>query len=520
VSGVPWLTLTVFAPLAGALLMLALSAIPRRRPEFGGSQRPEELWRWWGLLVSIGTFVLSLVVLAEFRGNVAGFQLVEEASWVGPLNLRYLLGVDGVSVFMVVLTAFLMPISILASWKVERQVVYFTAALLALETAMLGAFVALDLLLFFVFFEALLFPMYLVIGVWGSGRRIYAAVKFFLFTMAGSALLLVAILFLYFRSASVLGAATLDLRELEGLALAPATARWLFLAFFVAFAVKVPLFPLHTWLPDAHTEAPTAGSVLLAGVLLKVGAYGLIRFNLTLFPEASADLRSFVSVLAVIGIVYGAVVALIQTDLKRLVAYSSVSHLGFVVLGIFAGTVQGMTGGVIQMVSHGLSTGALFLLVGMLYERTHTRDLGRLGGLASRTPVFAGFFLLVALSSLGLPGLNGFVGEFLILLGTFDASRLLAVVGSLGVVLSAVYLLWAYQKAMHGEVRPGLEDIPDVSFREYAILVPVVAAIVAIGVFPKPFLERIEPSAERQARLIEVVPESSTPVVQAAGGEG
>jgi NADH-quinone oxidoreductase subunit M len=519
-SGVPWLTLTVFAPLAGALVMLALSAIPRRRPEFGGSQRPEELWRWWGLAVSIVTFGLSLAVLAEFRGDVAGFQLVEEASWVGPLNLRYILGVDGVSVFMVVLTAFLMPISILASWRIERQVVYFTAALLALETAMLGAFVALDLLLFFVFFEALLFPMYLVIGVWGSGRRVYAAVKFFLFTMAGSALLLVAILFLYFRSASVLGAATLDLRELEGLALAPATARWLFLAFFVAFAVKVPLFPLHTWLPDAHTEAPTAGSVLLAGVLLKVGAYGLIRFNLSLFPQASADLRGLVSVLAVIGIVYGAVVALIQTDVKRLVAYSSVSHLGFVVLGIFAGTVQGMTGGVIQMVNHGLSTGALFLLVGMLYDRTHTRDLGRLGGLASRTPVFAGFFLLVALSSLGLPGLNGFVGEFLILLGTFDASRLLAVVGSIGVVLSAVYLLWAYQRAMHGPLPAHLEDTPDVSPREYAVLVPVVAAIVAIGVFPKPFLERIEPSAERQARLIEVVPESATPVVQAAGGEG
>src|SRR5919106_1077008 len=259
-SGVPWLTLTVFAPLAGALLMLALSAIPRRRPEFGGSQRPEELWRWWGLLVSIGTFVLSLVVLAKFRGNVAGFQLVEEASWVGPLNLRYLLGVDGVSVFMVVLTAFLMPISILASWRMEKQVVYFMASLLALETAMLGAFVALDLLLFFVFFEGLRFPMYLVIGIWGSGRRVYAAVKFFLFTMAGSALLLVAILFLAFRSETALGGMTFDLRQLVGMDLPATTARWLFLAFFVAFAVKVPLFPLHTWLPDAHTEAPTAGS--------------------------------------------------------------------------------------------------------------------------------------------------------------------------------------------------------------------------------------------------------------------
>jgi NADH-quinone oxidoreductase subunit M len=512
---VPWLTLTVFAPLAGALAMLVLAAVPRRKPEFGGSEQPDQLWRWWALVVSIATFGLSLVVLAKFRGGADGFQLVEEVSWVGPLNLRYILGVDGVSVFMVVLTAFLMPLSILASWRMERQVVYFMAALLALETAMLGAFLALDLLLFFVFFEAILFPMYLVIGIWGSGRRVYAAIKFFLFTMGGSALLLAAILFLYFHSGSVTGTSTMDIRALQGLPLAADTARWLFLAFFVAFAVKVPLFPLHTWLPDAHTEAPTAGSVLLAGVLLKVGAYGLIRFNLTLFPGASEELRGFVLTLAVIGIVYGAVVALAQTDIKRLVAYSSVSHLGFVVLGIFAGTVQGMTGGVIQMVNHGLSTGALFLLVGMLYDRTHTRELGKLGGLASRTPVLAGFFLIVALSSLGLPGLNGFVGEFLILLGSFGSAPAFAVIGSLGIVLAAIYLLWAYQRAMHGELRPGLEDTPDVSPREYAILVPIVAAIVAIGVFPKPLLERIEPSAQRHAQFLEAPP-AEGPLVQVA----
>jgi NADH-quinone oxidoreductase subunit M len=347
---------------------------------------------------------------------------------------------------------------------------------------------------------------------------VYAAVKFFLFTMAGSAFLFVAILFLYFRAGSVLGQPTFDLRQLVGMELAATTARWLFLAFFVAFAVKVPLFPLHTWLPDAHTEAPTAGSVILAGVLLKVGAYGLIRFNLSLFPGASDDLRVFVSVLAVIGVVYGAVVALIQTDIKRLVAYSSVSHLGFVVLGVFAGTLQGMTGGVIQMVNHGLSTGALFLLVGMLYERTHTRDLGRLGGLAMRTPVLAGFFLVVALSSLALPGLNGFVGEFLILAGTFDVNRLLAVIASAGVVLSAIYLLWAYQRTMHGPLRAELDGIADATPREYAALIPVVAAIVAIGVYPKPVLDRIEPAADRHAGLIAVQPESATPVVAAGGG--
>jgi NADH-quinone oxidoreductase subunit M len=515
-GGFPWLTVTVFLPLAGSVLLLVAVPLPRRHPEAGGFSG-DAPWRWWALLVSVVTFVVSLGMLTEFRGGEPGFQLVEEAAWVGPLNFRYVLGVDGISLFMVLLTTFLMPLAILASWKVEQQVPAFMASLLVLETAMLGAFVALDLLLFFVFFEGLLFPMYLVIGIWGSGRRVYAAVKFFLFTMAGSALLLVAILFLYFRAESVLGRSTFDLRQLVGMDLSTMTARWLFLAFFVAFAVKVPLFPLHTWLPDAHTEAPTAGSVILAGVLLKIGAYGLIRFNLTLFPGASDDFRTLVSVLAVIGIVYGAVVALIQSDIKRLVAYSSVSHLGFVVLGIFAGTVQGMSGGVLQMVNHGLSTGALFLLVGMLYDRTHTRDLGKLGGLARRVPILAGFFLVVALSSLALPGLNGFVGEFLILLGTFDANRLLAVIASAGVVLSAIYLLWAYQRTMHGDLPADLAETPDVSAREYAFLVPVVVAIVAIGVFPKPLLDRIEPSADRHARLIAVAP-SSASVTRASGG--
>jgi NADH-quinone oxidoreductase subunit M len=334
--------------------------------------------------------------------------------------------------------------------------------------------------------------------------------------MAGSAFLLAAILFLYFRAGSDLGQATFVLAELEGLALPVVTARWLFLAFFVAFAVKVPLFPLHTWLPDAHTEAPTAGSVILAGVLLKIGAYGLVRFNLTLFPEASSYFRTLILVLAAIGIVYGAVVALIQVDLKRLVAYSSVSHLGFVILGVFAGTLQGMSGGVLQMVNHGLSTGALFLIVGMLYERTHTRDLGRLGGLAGRLPVLAGFFLVVALSSLALPGLNGFVGEFLILVGTFVVSEPFAIAAATGVVLSAIYLLWAYQRAMHGELRPEHRGHRDLSLREYAILVPVVVAIVAIGVYPKPFIDRIEPAAERHAQLLQV---EGAGQVQARGGE-
>jgi NADH-quinone oxidoreductase subunit M len=478
----PWLTAIVFAPLAGAL---ALGFLPVRAAKA------------WALGVTVATFGLSLGLLSVYDGGRSGFQLVDRAMWVRSLNFQYILGVDGISLFMVLLTTFLMPAAILVSWKIEKQLKYYLISFLVLETAMLGTFLAVDLLLFFLFFEALLFPMYLIIGGWGSDRRVYAAVKFFLFTMAGSAFLFIAVLFLYFRAGSSLGGATFDLTKLQQLSLPTVTARWLFLAFFVAFAVKVPLFPLHTWLPDAHTEAPTAGSVVLAAVLLKVGAYGLIRFNLSLFPEASTYFKNFVSVLALIGIVYGAVVALIQVDLKRLVAYSSVSHLGFVVLGTFAFTSQAMSGSVLQMVNHGLSTGALFLLVGMLYDRIHTRDLGQMGGLAQVIPVFSGVLLFVALSSLGLPGLNGFVGEFLILLGTFVANKAFAVVAVTGLVLSAIYLLWAYQRAMHGGPARGEHaGLLDLSLREKVILAPVLAAILFIGVFPKPLLERIEPAAD------------------------
>ncbi|MGH2739898.1 MAG: NADH-quinone oxidoreductase subunit M [Actinomycetota bacterium] len=500
----PWLTLTVFLPAGGAALGTLASLLRQRGSEFEAERPLDRAWRAWALGVSVATFAVSLGLLWNFDGSIAGFQLVEQAEWVGPLDLRYALGVDGISLFLVILTTFLMPLTVLASWKVQDRAPYFMASMLLLETAMLGAFVALDLLLFFVFFEGLLFPMYLIIGIWGFERRVYAAVKFFIFTMAGSAFLLVAILFLYFRAQTQTGTGTFLLSELAGLELPVVTARWLFVAFFLAFAVKVPMVPLHTWLPDAHVEAPTAGSVILAGILLKVGAYGLVRFNLELFPEASTYFRTAVLALAVVGIVYGAVVALIQVDLKRLVAYSSVSHLGFVVLGIFAGTTQAMSGGVIQMVNHGLSTGALFLLVGMLYERTHTRDMGRLGGLGSRTPVLAGFFLVIALSSLALPGLNGFVGEFLVLAGTFATHRALAIVAGAGVVLAAIYLLWAYQRVMHGELRPEHAGHRDVSRLELAVLVPVTAAILAIGIYPKPFLSRIEPSAERSARIIDV----------------
>ncbi|MFB3737532.1 MAG: NADH-quinone oxidoreductase subunit M [Candidatus Velamenicoccus archaeovorus] len=486
----PWLTLTTFVPLVGVVLLLAWRGIR------------DDAARVLALVVSIATFGVSLVVLARFDGGASGFQLVEDVTWVRSPNLQYLLGVDGISLFMVLLTTFLMPIAILASWPVTRNVRAYLASFLLLETGMIGSFLALDLLLFFLFFEAILFPMYLIIGVWGGERRIYSAVKFFLYTMFGSAFLLVAILFLYARSGSLPGGPTFDLRELVHLGLSAAATRWLFLAFLVAFAVKVPLFPLHTWLPDAHTEAPTAGSVILAAILLKVGAYGLIRFNLALFPSGVDEFRTFVQVLAVIGIVYGAVVALIQTDLKRLVAYSSVSHLGFVVLGTFALTQQGMTGGVMQMVNHGLSTGALFLLVGMVYDRLHTRELGEMGGLASRMPWLMGTFLFVALSSLGLPGLNNFVGEFLVILGTFATNRVLGAVAATGVVLSAIYLLWSYQRMAHGQLAERHAGHRDLSVREWAVLAPVLGLILAIGVYPKLLLDRIDPTSARVVRQV------------------
>jgi NADH-quinone oxidoreductase subunit M len=360
---------------------------------------------------------------------------------------------------------------------------------------MLGVFGALDLFLFYLFWEVTLVPMYFLIGMWGYERRIYAAMKFFLFTLAGSLLMLVAILALYFANE---GLQSFDYRTLLGTQLPLETQRLLFLAFFASFAVKVPLVPLHTWLPDAHTEAPTAGSVMLAGVLLKMGAYGLIRFGIPLFPDAARELTPMILTLAVVGIVYGALVALVQKDLKRLIAYSSVAHLGFVMLGLFAGSVEAMSGGVLQMVNHGLSTGALFMLVGALYDRRHTREIADYGGLAKSVPILAGVFLVVALSSIGLPGLNGFVGEFLILLGTFFAHRWWVIPAAFGVVVAAIYLLWAYQRVFHGEItHEANKRLPDLSWREAAMLAPLVALIVFIGVYPKPFLDRIEPTAAK-----------------------
>ena len=494
------LTIVTFLPLVGLVVIMV-----------GGKELKDDAARWITLVVALATFVVSLVVLGRFEQGDPGFQMVEHATWVKDVGLQYLVGIDGISIWMVLLTTFLFPVAVLASWKIDKDVRLYMGAMLALETAVLGSFVSLDLLLFFLFFEAILVPMYLLIGGWGGERRVYAAVKFFLYTMAGSAFLLVSIIFLYSRSGAVLGGAnTFDLRQLGqvGAAIPLVTARWLFLGFFIAFAVKVPVFPLHTWLPDAHTEAPTAGSVLLAGVLLKVGTYGLIRFNLALFPDASKYFATFVSILAVIGIVYGAVCALIQTDIKRLVAYSSVSHLGFVVLGIFAFTEQAVTGGVLQMVNHGLATGALFLLVGMVYERTHTRDLAKMGGLASVMPWLTGAFLFAVFASVGLPGLNSFVGEFLVIVGTFAVNHWFGSIAAIAVVLAAIYLLWSYQRMAFGPVRDEHRHLPDVSLREVAVLAPVLALLLVFGVYPKILTDRIDPSTE--AVIAHVDPQGQT----------
>jgi NADH-quinone oxidoreductase subunit M len=478
----PLLSTIIFLPSLGAILGFLISS--------------EELVKRMALVTSVLTFLLSLILFFAFDPSRAAMQFFERYAWIPALGISYEVGVDGVSLLLMVLTTFLMPLAILASWdSISSRTREFMICLLFLETGMVGVFAAVDLFLFYVFWEATLIPMYFLIGVWGGPQRIYAAVKFILYTMAGSLLMLVAILALYFIHRQATGIATFNLFQLAGLDLSLSTQRWLFLAFFLAFAIKVPLFPFHTWLPDAHVEAPTAGSVILAGVLLKMGTYGFVRFCLPLFPQASVDAAWLIGSLAVIGIIYGALMAFVQTDIKKLVAYSSVSHLGFVMLGIFAFNLQGLDGAVLQMVNHGLSTGALFLLVGMLYDRRHTRMLADFGGLAKVIPVFAGFLMVVCLSSLGLPGLNGFVGEFLVLLGAFQSVPTFAVLGALGVILSAVYLLWMYQRAMFGEVTHDRnKTLVDLTAREIAILVPVVLVIVWIGVYPHPFLQRLEAS--------------------------
>ncbi|HET6438891.1 MAG TPA: NADH-quinone oxidoreductase subunit M [Anaeromyxobacter sp.] len=491
------LTVVVFLPLFGAL---ALALIPR--DEVGQH-------RTVALSVSLATFVLSLWLWFGFDAAVQApeFQFESSAPWMPSLGIGYHVGLDGVALLLVLLTTVLTPVVLLSSWKaISERVKEFQIAMLVLETAMIGTFAALDLVLFYVFWEAMLVPMYLLIGIWGSHNRLYATIKFFVYTFAGSVLMLLAILYLFFHDGG-----TFDyVKAREALAVTPEAARWLFLAFAVAFAVKVPMFPLHTWLPDAHTEAPTAGSVILAGVLLKMGTFGFFRYALPLFPEAALGFRWAIAILAVIGILYGAMMSFVQADMKRLVAYSSVSHLGFVMLGLMALSAEALTGSVYQMLNHGISTGALFLLVGLLYERRHTRQISEYGGLGKVTPVIAAVFLVVTLSSIGLPGTNGFVGEFLILSGTWlsrlRAPALMAALAAVGVILGAVYMLFLVERVFFGPVRQQENrQLRDMSFREGLVLLPMVVLILVMGLRPQPFLEPVRAPVDRLVQRFQKV---------------
>jgi NADH-quinone oxidoreductase subunit M len=500
--GFPLLTALIVLPAVGALLV---ALTPKSRGDVA---------RLVGVGASAATGALSVWMLTQFDRHDAGFQYVSEHLWIKDLGISWHLGVDGISLFLVVLTGLLFPIAL---WGVKphHDPKPYTAWMLVLQAGCMGVFLSLDLFLFFVMFEIVLVPMYFLIGGWGYGDRVYAALKFFLFTMFGSAFMLVGILTTAFLAERSIGHLTFDLVTIaEHGDFASNTARWLFLSFAIAFAVKVPIFPLHTWLPDAHTQAPTAGSVILAGVMLKLGTYGFLRFGLYLFPSAAVWAAPG---LVTIGIIYGAVVAAMQRDLKRLVAYSSVAHLGFIVVGTFALTSQGLTGGVLQMVNHGISTGALFLLVGMIYERRHTRIISELGGLQKVAPILAGFFMVVMLSSIGLPSLNGFVGEYLILLGSFVTRRWWTVVAATGVILAAVYLLWAYQRVFQGTPNEENAATPDLKLAEGLVLAPLVAAIVFLGVYPKPMLDRIEPSVDKLVAHVEAHSHYKQPAVYAKG---
>ena len=495
------LTWLVVLPIAAAIV---IALIPARR---------SELLLPVALALSVPPLVLSVWVAANFVVGDPFFQFTEEYVVSDSLGIGWRLGIDGISLWLVVLTALLFLPAIAASTSITERPKPYLVSMLVLETGLLGVFVALDLLLFFAFFEIVLVPMYLLIAMWGSENRRYASIKFVVFTAAGSIFLLGGIIALAVLAGDAIGTLTsFDFTLIQGVELSSTAQLLLFIAFGIAFAVKVPIVPLHTWLADAHTEAPTAGSVILAGLLLKMGGYGFIRFNLTIFPEATVDLAAVLAVLGVVGIIYGAVVAIVQPDVKRLVAYSSISHMGFVILGIFALTSQGTSGGVFLMLSHGLVTGALFLLVGMLYDRRHTRLIEDYGGIAAVMPVFAGFFLYMAFASIGLPGLSGFVGEFAVLVGSYLTWPVLAVIAAFGVVLAAVYLLWAYERVFTGPITHSEnEKLVDIGPREIAILAPLAVIVLVIGIYPRPIFDRIQPSVDLILEHIEATTDYAVP---------
>jgi len=508
----PILTIIASLPAAGCLALLFIK-----------NSKPDVI-KYVTLGTTVGAFILSLPLFVSFR-PVAGLQFVEHCSWIPAFGASYTVGIDGISLFMVLLTTFLTPLVILSSWRaITTSVKGYMISMLLLETGILGVFIAQDLFLFYVFWEVMLIPMYFIIGVWGGEKRIYAAVKFFIYTVVGSLLMLVAILVLYFYHGGLTGNYTFDMLTLQQIQFPLDYQTWLFLAFGLSFAIKVPIFPFHTWLPDAHVEAPTGGSVILAGVLLKLGTYGFLRFCLPLFPFAVQQFTPLMFVLAVVGIIYGALVAMVQPDIKKLVAYSSVSHLGFVVLGIFALNNQGMQGGLLQMINHGLSTSGLFLIVGMLYERRHTRRIKDFGGLAKSVPVLTTFFMIITLSSIGLPGLNGFVGEYLILVGTFLQNKAFAVVAAAGVVLAAVYMLLMFQRVMFGKLdKAENKAMADLSLREIAVLLPLVAFILLIGVCPNLFLKKMEPTVNHLLSKVEAeladIHQHRYPMAAVTGGD-
>jgi NADH-quinone oxidoreductase subunit M len=486
--GIPILTLVVFFPLAGALALLFVPGRQARAIKLTAN------------LVTGLELLATLFILRGFDPASGDIQLIERSDWIKALHVQYLMGIDGISLLLIFLTSLLTFIATLSSWAAVRdRLKEYYVFLLILEVGMIGVFVALDFVLFYVFWEVMLVPMYFLIGIWGGDRRLYAAIKFFLYTLFGSVMMLVAILVLYSHYHSFDALAMMA----SGATLPLAVQAWVFLAFFLGFAIKVPMFPFHTWLPDAHVEAPTAGSVILAGILLKMGSYGFVRFSLPLFPEASRKFAPLIIVLALVSIVYGALVSLMQKDMKKLIAYSSVSHMGFVMLGLFTFSPLAIKGAVLQMVNHGISTGALFLIVGVLYERRHTRLIADFGGLSARLPVYAAVFMVMAMSSIGLPGLNGFIGEFMILMGTWAVNWVWAAVAATGIILGAGYMLWLYQRVMFGRLdNPANQSLKDLTVREFAAFLPLLVLAFWIGVFPKPFLDIIDKPVEKVVRIV------------------